>query len=54
MLEKACIDTVEIDEIMTKDLALSIHGKKLERKHYVTTQEFIRGVEIKLGHLIKA
>jgi isocitrate dehydrogenase len=27
-LEKACIDTVEIDEKMTKDLALAIHGKK--------------------------
>jgi isocitrate dehydrogenase len=27
-LEKACIDTVEIDQKMTKDLALAIHGKK--------------------------
>jgi isocitrate dehydrogenase len=27
-LEQACLDTVEKDEIMTKDLALAIHGKK--------------------------
>lgn len=53
MLEKACIDTVEIDEIMTKDLALSIYGSKLERKHYCTTQEFIEGVESKLSDYMK-
>lgn len=44
-LEQACIDTVESAGIMTKDLALAIHGKKLERKHYVTTVEFIEAVE---------
>lgn len=27
-LEKACIETIEVDQHMTKDLALIIHGKK--------------------------
>jgi isocitrate dehydrogenase len=27
-LEKACIDAVQRDNVMTKDLALAIHGKK--------------------------
>ena len=27
-LEQACIDTVNQDQLMTKDLALSIHGQK--------------------------
>jgi isocitrate dehydrogenase len=27
-VEKATIDTIEVDEIMTKDLALAIHGKE--------------------------
>ncbi|KAF9208010.1 Eukaryotic translation initiation factor 2C [Haplosporangium sp. Z 27] len=43
-LEKACIDTVDVSGIMTKDLALAIHGSKLERKHYATTSEFMEAV----------
>ena len=27
-LEKACIDTVDVEGKLTKDLALAIHGKK--------------------------
>jgi isocitrate dehydrogenase len=27
-LEQACIDSVQRDIVMTKDLALAIHGKK--------------------------
>ena len=47
-LEKACIDTVEKDSIMTKDLALAIYGKKMERKHYVNSLEFIDHVAARL------
>ncbi|KAJ3397216.1 NAD-dependent isocitrate dehydrogenase [Lobulomyces angularis] len=50
-LEQACIQTVENDNIMTKDLALSIHGAKLQREHYVTTKEFLDHVEKKLAEL---
>lgn len=39
-LEKVCIETVE-NGTMTKDLALCIHGKKLNESHYVTTEEFL-------------
>jgi len=42
-LEQACIDTVDKDGIMTKDLALA-QGKK-ERKDYVTTKEYMAAVE---------
>lgn len=42
-LEKACIDTVDIDAIMTKDLALAC-GRK-ERSDYVTTGEYMSAVE---------
>ncbi|KAI9893825.1 MAG: Isocitrate dehydrogenase [NADP], mitochondrial precursor (Oxalosuccinate decarboxylase) [Vezdaea aestivalis] len=42
-LEKACIDTVDVDAIMTKDLALAC-GKK-ERNAYVTTTEYLNAVE---------
>lgn len=42
-LEKACIDTVE-SGILTKDLALCIHGAGMKREHYVLTFEFIDAV----------
>ncbi|KAH0542058.1 hypothetical protein FGG08_003523 [Glutinoglossum americanum] len=50
-LEKACIDTVDIDGIMTKDLALSCGLK--ERKDYVTTSEYLNAVEKRLGEMLK-
>lgn len=34
--------------MLTKDLALSVHGKKMERKHYVTTQEWLDHVAKKM------
>lgn len=47
LLEKATIDTVQVDEIMTKDLALILG--KTERSAYVTTEEFISSVAKRLG-----
>ena len=47
-LEKACIETVTVDEKMTKDLALAIHGAKLKREHYLTTQDFLEAVSDRL------
>jgi len=43
-LEQVCIDTVE-GGTMTKDLALCIHGKQLEEKHYVTTEVFLDAID---------
>jgi isocitrate dehydrogenase len=45
-LEKACIDTVNEDEIMTKDLALA-RGRK-DREAWVTTREYLEAVEKRL------
>ncbi|CCK73499.1 isocitrate dehydrogenase (NADP(+)) IDP2 NDAI_0G05160 [Naumovozyma dairenensis CBS 421] len=46
LLEKATIDTVGVDGIMTKDLALTMG--KTDRASYVTTEEFIDAVEKRL------
>lgn len=46
LLEKSTIDTVEEDQIMTKDLAL-IYGRT-DRSSYVTTEEFIQAVSDRL------
>ena len=44
-LEKVCIATVESGK-MTKDLAVCIHGSKVEHgKHYLYTEEFLDEVE---------
>jgi isocitrate dehydrogenase len=45
-LEKACIDTVDIDGIMTKDLALSC-GRK-DRESWVVTGKYMDAVERRL------
>ncbi|CAA6665530.1 unnamed protein product [Spirodela intermedia] len=42
-LESACVQTVESGK-MTKDLALLIHGSKVSREHYLSTEEFIDAV----------
>ena len=39
-LEDVCIETVESGK-MTKDLALCIHGEKLNESHYLNTEEFV-------------
>ena len=43
-LEKVCIETIENGK-MTKDLALLIHGKNLNRSHYLNTQEFLDNIK---------
>lgn len=50
-LEKACIDTVDVDGVMTKDLALAC-GKN-EREAYVTTNEYLDAVERRLKNTLK-
>ena len=51
-LETACIDTVDADGIMTKDLALAC-GKK-ERNAYVTTTEYLDAVEQRMKGNLEA
>ena len=51
-LENICIETVESGK-MTKDLALLIHGKDLNKSHYLNTQKFLtalkESLEVKIG-----
>ncbi|WP_306352671.1 NADP-dependent isocitrate dehydrogenase [Flavobacterium sp. '19STA2R22 D10 B1'] len=43
-LEQVCIDTVESGK-MTKDLAILIHGDKLTKDDYLTTQGFLNAIQ---------
>jgi len=44
ILEKVCVETVE-NGVMTKDLALCIHGKDLNKEHYVNTETFLENLD---------
>lgn len=43
-LERVCVETVESGK-MTKDLAVCIHGSKVTREDYLTTQEFLSAID---------
>ncbi|PKI85509.1 isocitrate dehydrogenase (NADP(+)) [Malassezia vespertilionis] len=47
-LEQVCVDAIDKDNVMTKDLAFSIYGKKMKRESYVTTFEFLDHVKEQL------
>jgi isocitrate dehydrogenase len=49
-LEKVCVDTIESGK-MTKDLAVAIHAKEVQRVHWVESKTYI---EILKGNLDKA
>lgn len=52
ILEKACIETVEEDNL-TKDLALCLHGPNFREKDYLTTDEFMDVIVLKLDYDLK-
>jgi isocitrate dehydrogenase len=45
-LEQACIEVIDEDGIMTKDLALAIYGKNMTREHWVVTQVYMDAVNV--------
>ncbi|KAI5477552.1 hypothetical protein MNV49_006140 [Pseudohyphozyma bogoriensis] len=53
-LENCCVEAVDVYGVMTKDLALSIHGKNMTREHYVSTTEYLDHVAEKLTEKVKA
>ncbi|KAF8707370.1 isocitrate and isopropylmalate dehydrogenases family, partial [Rhizoctonia solani] len=52
-LEDSCTEVIDKDGIMTKDLALAIHGKSMTREHWVTTTEYMDAVNAKLQTKLK-
>jgi len=47
-LEAACLEVIDDDGIMTKDLALAIYGKDIKREHWVVTDAYLDAVNAKL------
>ncbi|EKM57269.1 uncharacterized protein PHACADRAFT_254949 [Phanerochaete carnosa HHB-10118-sp] len=53
-LEAACVEVIDTDGVMTKDLALAIHGKNMKREHWVITDVYMDAVNAKLKEKMKA
>ncbi|KAG8988891.1 Isocitrate dehydrogenase [NADP], mitochondrial precursor (Oxalosuccinate decarboxylase) [Tulasnella sp. JGI-2019a] len=53
-LETSCLEVIDKDGVMTKDLALAIHGKAMSREHWVTTTEYMDAVNSKLRQKLVA
>jgi len=45
-LEAACVETIDVDNIMTKDLALAMKGKDMGRSDWVTTDDYMKRVNV--------
>lgn len=49
-LEASCLEVIDKDGIMTKDLAITIHGNKnLKREHWVITDEYLDKVNVSIA-----
>ena len=47
-LERACVEVIDVDGVMTKDLALAIHGKDgMRREHWVVTDAYMDAVKVR-------
>jgi len=53
-LENACVEVIDKDGVMTKDLALAIHGKNMKREHWVITNDYMDAVKAKLDSKLAA
>ena len=51
-LEGACVEVIDKDGVMTKDLALAIHGKEMKREHWVVTNVYMDAVNVSSGGLL--
>jgi hypothetical protein len=51
-LEESCTETIDVDGIMTKDLALAMHGSKMTREHWVTTDGYMKAVEVSARRML--
>jgi isocitrate dehydrogenase len=46
-LESSCVEVIDKDGVMTKDLAISIHGlKNVKREHWVITDAYLDAVNV--------
>ena len=47
-LEASCVEVIDKDGVMTKDLALAIYGKDLKREHWAVTNVYMDAVNVSI------
>lgn len=52
-LEEACVEVIDVDGVMTKDLALAMKGKDMGRSDWVTTDEYMKKVHVSISVSIR-
>ena len=50
-LEAACVEVIDGDGVMTKDLAIAIYGKDLKRENWVVTGAYLDAVKVRYLHV---
>ncbi len=50
-LEESCTEVIDGMGVMTKDLALALYGGNMKREHWVTTDVYMKAVEVSLGSI---
>jgi isocitrate dehydrogenase len=53
-LEEACVEVIDNDNIMTKDLALAMKGRNMTRDDWVTTDEYMKAVNVSVAEMAGA
>jgi isocitrate dehydrogenase len=51
-LESSCVEVIDQDGIMTKDLALAFYGKDLKRENWVVTDRYLDAVNVGLFRFV--
>ena len=47
-LERACVEVIDVDGAMTKDLAVAIYGKDgMQREHWVVMDAYMDAVKVR-------
>jgi hypothetical protein len=41
------VQVIDVDGVMTKDLALAIHGRQMKREHWVVTDAYLDAVNVR-------
>lgn len=46
------MEVIDEDGVMTKDLALAIHGKGMKREHWVVTDVYMDAVKVRFFRIL--
>lgn len=51
-LEAACVEVIDVEGVMTKDLAVAIHGGEMRRGDWVVTDVYVERVNVSRDYFV--